>query len=408
MPGNKRLVARICKMCGQQFEGTTQKMYCPDCVIARRNASSNKSYYRSKVGLSRPRKNDTPGVTMQHGKYIAQISVSGVQRRIGTFQTVEEAIEYQKSAQQHVDSGDFDAWFSTLKPSKRVKVGSSGVSGVTSVNGEGWRASISISGRSRYLGEFSTVEEASDRQKLAQRHLDSGDFDAWLDSVRSPHGARIGASGVPKIAKLKNGRWKAFFHTSGNRYYLGTFQTVEESAERQKLAQQHVDSGDFNAWLSALEPNKPIHVGSSGVPGVTALKGEGWKATIFASGRYRYIGKFPTVEEAVAYQKLAQQHIDVGDFDTWVDEIRSPLKGVYQEKNGKWTANIRLNGRRIRAGTFSTADEAAAAATNARATWRICPVCGGPIKDKQSTCCSSACAGVYRLGVEPPKIPPAT
>lgn len=55
-----------------------------------------------------------PGIIEVKGKYVARISISG-HKHLGTFDTMEQAIEMRLLAEEHRDKGTFEEWYKELK-----------------------------------------------------------------------------------------------------------------------------------------------------------------------------------------------------------------------------------------------------------------------------------------------------
>jgi len=98
---------------------------------------------------------------------------------LGYYVTLEEAVSIRKEAENHVELGDFEQWYSEFRQKRkfdaipRARV---------SKDRETYRVSHTYNRRTRYFGRYKTEAEAFSVAEEVNRHIVSGDFSAWADS----------------------------------------------------------------------------------------------------------------------------------------------------------------------------------------------------------------------------------
>ena len=112
---------------------------------------------------------------------------------------------------------------------------------------------------------------------------------------------------------------------------------------------------------------------SSGYIGVYKRKHDSWQARITLNEKKISLGTFDTPELASeAYQAAKEKYHNIGNVNFNQENFnnRKPIvrkisksgyRGVYEVKNGKWQAHIRLNRKLITLGTFDTPELASEA-----------------------------------------------
>lgn len=129
-------------------------------------------------------------------------------------------------------------------------------------------------------------------------------------------------SGFKGVSWSKHvGKWQAAIRADGKRHYLGCYSTAEAAALAYDVAAVELH-GAF-AWLNfpdidhrnreatnaKNQQNRARRPNMSGFRGVCWSKSrEKWVATIGVDGKGRYLGRFPTAEEAArAYDAAARE-----------------------------------------------------------------------------------------------------
>lgn len=103
---------------------------------------------------------------------------------------------------------------------------------------------------------------------------------------------------------------------------------------------------------------RPNTTPSSGVAGVVWYAEAGqWEARICANGKKYYLGRYVSLQEAIAARRAAERALARGREP---ESERTTQTGVCHLKSS-WTAHIRHQGKRYYLGSFNTQEEAMAA-----------------------------------------------
>ena len=210
-----------------------------------------------------------------------------------------------------------------------------------------WRAQISIKHVTKYIGTYSTSEEASAAYQIVRIEL--GDFTALRDDdglERLFQAARKRASKwladagydvdpadskSPQEAKgyyqlRDNGKWVARISINGASKHIGTFSTTDGASAAYHLVSEALrdrrgrDSAELEGLFQAAKKkaNKSIADAVDGADGWRPQKAKGcyqrrdngrWVAVISINGANRHIGSFATSDEASAAYKLVRDEV---------------------------------------------------------------------------------------------------
>jgi hypothetical protein len=224
-------------------------------------------------------------------------SEQGKRITLGNYPTIQEAIAARKryDSEGHVPE----------KKTHRIKDtrNKSGVAGVCHC-GRGkdplWRAYYCIGGKQTKLGTFRDLGEAIKCRKNAE----NGIFDkAFLERDKRKIDIR-NESGFSGVIREGN-TWRANVQINGKQVRIGRFRTIESAAE----AIETVKAGDHSI-IGRSEKCLVQSNNTSGVRGVSYMPSRNrWQAYFRPPyGKTRSLGKFKTLEAAIAARKAAEQN----------------------------------------------------------------------------------------------------
>ena len=272
-----------------------------------------------------------------------------------------------------------------------------------------WQAQISIEHVYKYIGTFSTSEEAFAAYQIVRIELgdidvvrDADDLERLFQAAKKKANNWIADAGFdvdsadgkrPQKAKgihqrRDTGRWVAKIAFNGVSKNIGTFSTSEEASAAYQLVRDAFGdkSGRDSAELEALfQAARKKATEATQLPmqpkGISWVKQhQKWKAQINVAGKRKCIAAcFDTPDEAAAAYEIVRKALEdcilpamdggrlivyeaakAMAIETFVTGIREP-KGYRQRPNGKWTARISVKGTTKDIGTFDTSEEASAA-----------------------------------------------
>lgn len=108
-----------------------------------------------------------------------------------------------------------------------------------------------------------------------------------------------------------------------HKYFLGSFDTSEEAAQRRIEAEKQVKAGTYLEWYDNLYQEKKSKRNMHGATGVSWRFQYGktkYSATIQVNKKTYHLGTWNTVEEAVAVRQEADRQRANGTFHEWFQE----------------------------------------------------------------------------------------
>ena len=241
----------------------------------------------------------------KNGYYLVGLCNDGKQKKFSTHVLIAMAFlnhkpDGYKIVVDHIDNNPLNNHLSNLQlisqrenASKGKKNGTSQYPGVCwKKDMNKWKAQITINGEYKYLGLFTSEEEAHGvYQKALKIYHDGGDL-----SFMEPKEYSSKYKGV-SWHKVTN-KWISRITINGKRKFFGYFTTEEEAHEAyQNALKIYHDGGD----LSFMETRIP----TSKYKGVSWNKNRNkWRSQIEINGKKKHLGYFTSEEEAYeAYQK---------------------------------------------------------------------------------------------------------
>jgi hypothetical protein len=248
----------------------------------------------------------------------------------------QEVVEEEEEEEEFEEEEDATptATKSTLRRQGRKARPSSGYYGVY-MNGKRWRAKTNYGGKSHYLGNFGTKQEAAlaydkEARKRGGDEKKALNYSTIEEAEEAAVQARVEYGPTRERARAASGyygvgadrkRWKAAISYGGERHYLGSFDTKQEAAlaydkevrkrggGNQMLNYDTIEEAEEAAAQARVEygPVRQRARPASGYYGVCA-DGKRWKATVNYGGKRHYLGNFDTKQEAaLAYDKEARK-----------------------------------------------------------------------------------------------------
>lgn len=265
-------------------------------------------------------------VNKKNGTYDVQM---GLKYKLGSCKTFEEALQLRHIAEEHYVIGDLDSWYVNFKAQKEKESITYARLEEKRSNDKGVSYSVvrSCDGKLVYLGRY-TYEKAIEVKKLADSHIDAGDFKEWAEafyadylkeSAPKPTYARLDKTVVNGITKyIVRGSYLK------NPYRLGTY-LYEEAVKVKALADRHIDEGDFLEWSKKFKEeykkNSP-HKFNTKVVYARIDKSVKHGKTVYEvvrtyeCKRFR-LGAYASYDEAEKIKAIADGHINAGDFNVW-------------------------------------------------------------------------------------------
>ena len=294
-------------------------------------------------------------------------------------------------------------------PSKHIAI--TPFRGISSVGASGkWKAETSVLGKNKKIGVFENSAAASNAYQVVRAALDRSElppndpirvdiFEAARNEARnnamalgclevskpgenSPGNKSVNTKGFHQIKST--GNWCAQITLKGKTQQIGTFLSSEEASRAYALVSKALDdSGLSRQDDEALEVLKKVRdqvrrKTSVGVKGVSQVKSTGnWQAQISVKGLMRYIGTFPSSEEAAQAYASVKKALDESELsrqdddalnvfqkakDTARAELQRATTGIYQVKDsGNQQARITMKSKPQNIGIFPSAKEASCA-----------------------------------------------
>ena len=240
---------------------------------------------------------------------------------------------------QHIKDGDIFEWMETYK-SKQREARSETYARIHRSNGA-FKVSRYYQGKMLYVMSSKSKEEAEKALALANEHIKEGDFDEWLERYKEEHKTELSDAAANTFARIH--RWQGLYKVSryqrGKEYYVAAFSERSEAERIQAIANEHIEAGDFEEWREQYRASRP-----AGTNKVKQRKVQWCYAMVdFAASAdncYRVVCydecdstciilATQDVDEAYNVMNLANEHIEIGDYDAWFDEYKSRKDDIY-------------------------------------------------------------------------------
>ena len=262
------------------------------------NNLTNLQLISQRDNSSKDKKNGTSqysGVTWHKAtnKWRSQIRIGDKRKQLGLFISEEEAHEvYQNALKIYHDGGDL-SFMETRIPTSQY-------SGVTwDKNTNKWKSYITINGKKKHLGSFTSEEEAAEAYQNALKIYNDGGDLSFMET-------RIPTSQYKGVSWHKaTNKWVSYIKINGKRKQLGLFTSEEEAHEAyQKALKIYHEGGD----LSFMETKIP----TSQYKGVSWKKNRNkWQSQIKINGKSKHLGYFTSEEDAAeSYQKALEEKMN--------------------------------------------------------------------------------------------------
>lgn len=111
-----------------------------------------------------------------------------------------------------------------------------------------------------------------------------------------------------------------------HKYFLGSFDTSEEAAQRRTEAEKQIKAGTFLEWFDDLYQKKKSKRNMHGATGISSRFQYGktkYSAIIQVNKKTYHLGTWNTLEEAVAVRQEAEKQRANGTFSEWFLEYRN-------------------------------------------------------------------------------------
>ena len=188
------------------------------------NNLTNLQLISQRENVSKDKKNGASqysGVTWHKAtnKWRSQIRIGDKRKQLGLFISEEEAHEvYQNALKIYHDGGDL-SFMETRIPTSQY-------SGVTwDKNTNKWKSYITINGKKKHLGSFTSEEEAAEAYQNALKIYNDGGDLSFMET-------RIPTSQYKGVSWNKyRDKWRSQIEINGKQKHLGYFTSEEDAAE---------------------------------------------------------------------------------------------------------------------------------------------------------------------------------
>ena len=262
------------------------------------NNLTNLQLISQRENVSKDKKNGASqysGVTWHKAtnKWRSQIRIGDKRKQLGLFISEEEAHEaYQNALKIYHDGGDLSFM--------EIRIPTSQYKGVSwNKYRDKWQSQIKINGKKKYLGSFTSEEEAAEAYQNALKIYNDGGDLSFMET-KTPTSQYKGVS----WHKATN-KWVSYIKINGKKKHLGLFTSEEEAAEAyQNALKIYNDGGD----LSFMETRIP----TSQYKGVSWNKHrDKWRSQIEINGKQKHLGYFTSEEDAAeVYQKALKEKMN--------------------------------------------------------------------------------------------------
>jgi hypothetical protein len=232
---NYRKPFRVHRIVAMAFLGLTKDTIgvCDHIDNNRQNNKlSNLQIISSRLNNKKDAKNKTNyiGVKKTGKKFSANIKLNGKNLSLGTFNSVLEAHKKYEEAFNLLEKG------SDISHLVIIQSGVLKTKGVV-FNSSKFVARLSIDGKKMNLGAFCTLEEASDRYKLALKL--KKEKKSILHLVAKQNQNKTGYEGV----SVSGNKFMASIGYNNGKKYLGTYNLITEASEKYKEALNLIKQG---------------------------------------------------------------------------------------------------------------------------------------------------------------------
>jgi group I intron endonuclease len=164
------------------------------------------------------------------------------------------------------------------------------------------------------------------------------------------------------IKETRCGNYVATIWIDGKYIHLGTFTTKEKALEERLKAEKHYWTEGASIQEYSKLPKSYRKRGS----GIYPTKDNKYLATIYANKKKIHLGTFDSYEKALKIRLEAEEYYLSDNYNANEDKykptsLRKSGKGVKLVKSGKYIAVIKVGGKPLHLGTFTTKEEALAA-----------------------------------------------
>lgn len=250
-----------------------------------------------------------------------------------------EAEKILELANQHIQSGDIFEWMDKFK---EEQMESQSVTPARLSEADGfYTVSRFFHGKRYYVASLKDKSEAEEVLALANEHIQIGDFNEWLEQYKAERKAEIKdtAANTPARMHISAGFYKISRYQRGKEYYIASFKDKSEAEKVLALANSHIKAGDFEEWRERYRAER-----TPGTPKSKNRKVQWSYAMVdFAASAdncYRVVCydecdstciilATQDVDEAYNVMNLANEHIEIGDYDAWFDEYKSRKDDIY-------------------------------------------------------------------------------
>lgn len=114
---------------------------------------------------------------------------------------------------------------------------------------------------------------------------------------------------------IVDGKYKAEIHYKGKKYYLGTYERIEDAKKIRETAESKKEDDTLIEWYAATFPPKQ---NKYGVMGLSWLKDRKKYKLEVGHNKKRYnLFEFERIEDAAVVRAEADKHISEGTFENW-------------------------------------------------------------------------------------------
>ena len=258
---------------------------------------------------------------------------------IGYRKDRKDAEKILKLANEHIKAGDIFEWMDEFKAEQREN---------RSITPAHLRESCGNyvvtryrQGKETYIFASKNKAEAEKALILANEHIQAGDFEEWIEKYKAERKSEISDTAADTPARMHKsaGFYKVSRYQRGKEYYIAAFKNKEDAEKVLALANAHIQAGDFEEWREQYRAERRPRM-----PQEKPRKVQ-WNYAMVdfaasADNCYRVVCydecdstciilATQDVDEAYNVMNLANEHIEIGDYDAWFDEYKSRKDDIY-------------------------------------------------------------------------------